>query len=404
MRTILLAGLICLASGCSGGGDDQAAKAKGKGGAGGNGPVEVGYVTLRPTSVPLVSELAARTAAFQMSEVRPQVAGLIRRRFFTEGALVRQGQTLYEVDPRLYRAAVDEAAANVQSARANAAATRVRADRLRPLAEMEAVAKQDYTDAAATARQAAASVAQTGAQLQTARVNLQFTRVPAPITGRIGRTLVTEGALVTANQTEPLAVIQRLDPIYVDIQQSSAELLALRRSLSRDGIVPASAAVRLKLEDGSDYGQVGTVEFAEVMVNASTGTVTLRARFPNPQGLLLPGMFVRAVFAQAINTRAWLVPQQAVSRTPQGDASIWVVGPDNVAQQRQVRADRAEGAYWVVTQGLNGGERIIVQGIGNLRPGARVRPVPARTPQSIRPAEKGDGGQAKGGSGTAKGG
>ncbi|MEP9401268.1 efflux RND transporter periplasmic adaptor subunit [Sphingomonas sp. VNH70] len=366
------------------GGKDASSEKKGKGD---RGPATVGFVVVRPTSVAQTIDLAARVVAYQQSEVRPQVAGIIRRRYFTEGALVRAGQTLYEIDPRLYRAQANEAVANLNSARANAEATRIRAERYRPLAEIEAVSRQDYTDAAAQARQAAAAVEQSRAQLQTAQVNLSFTRVPAPITGRIGRSYFTEGALVTTGQADPLAVIQRLDPIFVDIQQSSADLLALRRSLASGGAVPASAAVRLQLEDGSTYGATGTVQFAEVMVNAQTGTVTLRARFPNPDGVLLPGMFVRASLAQAINTRAMLVPQQAVKRDPKGQATVFVVGPGDTAVQKVIQADRTQGQFWVVTGGLNPGDKVIVQGTANLRPKAKIRPVPANAPQRIAPPQ-----------------
>ncbi|MGN7161145.1 efflux RND transporter periplasmic adaptor subunit [Sphingomonas sp. SAFR-052] len=384
---LLLLSFALLLSGCGSGGDQ---KDKGKNGRGNQGPAAVGFVVVQPTSVAQTADLAARVVAFQQSEVRPQVAGLIRRRFFTEGALVRAGQTLYQIDPRLYRAQANEAVANLNSAQANAEATRVRAERFRPLAEIEAVSRQDYTDAAAQARQAAAAVEQSRAQLETARVNLSFTNVPAPITGRIGRSYFTEGALVTTNQTDPLAVIQRLDPIFVDIQQSAADLLALRRQLASGGAVPASAAVRLTLEDGSDFGQTGTVQFAEVMVNAQTGTVTLRARFPNPQGVLLPGMFVRAKFAQAIDQRAILVPQQAVKRDPRGQATVFVVGPNDTAVQKTVQADRTQGQFWVVTAGLNPGDKVITQGTANLRPNAKIKPVPANAPQRIQPKPAGD--------------
>ncbi len=382
-------------SACSGGGGDTPKRGRGQ-----SGPAQVGFVVVQPTSVPVTTELSGRVTAYQMSEVRPQVAGLIRKRFFEEGAIVQQGQTLYQIDPSLYQAAVAQAQANLQSARANAEAAKVRADRYKPLAQMQAVAQQDYTDALAQARQAEAAVAQNKAQLDTAQINLRFTRVPAPITGRIGRTLATEGALVTTNQTDPLAVIQRLDPIYVDIQQSSADMLAFRKALSRSGVVPASAAVRLKLEDGSDFGQTGTVEFSEVMVDQNTGTVTLRARFSNPQGVLLPGMFVRAIFAQAIDTQAYLVPQPGITRDPKGNATVWVVGPGDRAVARTVVAERTIGPNWVVTQGLAPGDKVIVQGIANLKPDAPIKPVPASAPQHIQPpkAGKGEGAaKAKGG-------
>ena len=378
-RRIALLGMVALA-GCSEGTDRQPA---GKGEQ--RGPAQVGYVVVQQTRVPLVTELPGRTVAYRSSEVRPQVSGVIQKRFFEEGSIVRQGQPLYQIDPSLYRAAVNEAAASVASAQATAEAARVRADRFRPLAEIEAVSKQDYTDALATQRQAEASIAQGRAQLETARVNLRFTTVPAPITGRIGRTLFTVGALVTASQTEPLATIQQLDPIYVDIQQSAAALLQLRRRLATGGVMPATATVRLKLEDGSDYGRTGTVEFAEVVVDQQTGTVALRARFPNPDGMLLPGMFVRAVFAQAIETNAFLVPQQAVSRDPQGNATVWLVGANNKVQQRKVETVRAEGANWIVTGGLRAGDKVITQGTANLSPDAAVRPVPANTSQQPKP-------------------
>jgi membrane fusion protein (multidrug efflux system) len=357
------------------------------------GPVQVGYVVIQPTSVPIEQNLPARVSAYQISEVRPQVSGVILRRLFTEGALVRQGQTLYQIDPSLYRAASDQAAANLQSARAAAEAANALAARYRPLAEMEAVAKQDYTNAVAQARQANAAIAQNAAMLRTAQINLRFTRVPAPITGRIGLSNFTEGALVTAAQVQPLTTIARLDPINVDIQQSATDLLALRRSLAQGGAAPTNAVVRLTLPDGSDYGLTGMVEFSQVIVDPNTGAVTMRARFPNPQSLLLPGMFVSARFAQAIQTKAFLVPQQAVSRDPRGNATIWVVGPGNQAVQRTVVTSRTQGPYWVVTQGLAPGERVIVQGIANLRNGAAIRPVPASAPQRIQapPAGAGQG-------------
>lgn len=388
VRTLALVSAVALAA-CSSGGDtgNQGAGTQGKAAGKGDGgqPPQVGYVVVQQTRVPLMTELPGRTFAYQSSEVRPQVSGVIQKRLFKEGFLVRQGQPLYQIDPSLYRAAVNEASAAVQSAQATAAAARVRAERFRPLAEIEAVSKQDYTDAVATQRQAEASIAQNRAQLETARVNLRFTTVPAPITGRIGRSLFTVGALVTTSQADPLATIQQLDPIYVDIQQSAADLLRLRRQLASGGALPASAAVRLKLEDGSDYGRTGFVEFSEVVVDQQTGTVTMRARFPNPDGLLLPGMFVRAVFAQAIEANAFLVPQQAVARDPQGNATVWVVDANNKAVQRTVQTVRADGANWIVTGGLNPGDRVITQGTARLSPNSTVRPVPASAPQQPKP-------------------
>jgi membrane fusion protein (multidrug efflux system) len=376
--TALAAAALALA-GCGSSGDPT------RGGpAGAQGPITVGYVIVQQGSAPIQQDLPGRVNAYQVSEVRPQVNGVILHRLFREGSIVRQGQTLYQIDPSIYQAQAAQAAANLQSARANAVAARTLAQRYKPLVEQEAIAKQDYTNAVAQARMADASIAQNAATLRQAQVNLRWTRVPAPITGQIGLSNFTEGALVTTAQTDPLTTITRLDPIYVDIQQSAADLLTLRRSLAQGGAMATTAAVRLKLPDGSFYGMTGTVEFSQVLVDQSTGTVTLRARFPNPQAILLPGMFVNAEFAQAIDTSAFLVPQPAVSRDPQGTATVWIVGPGNKAVQRTVTADRTQGAYWVVTHGLAGGERVITQGTQNLIPGAKLKPVPQTAPQRIQ--------------------
>jgi membrane fusion protein (multidrug efflux system) len=376
-------GLALLLAAC-GSGQDKASHG-GRGGAGGpGGPVAVGYVVVQQGSAPLEQQLPGRVAAYQVSQVRPQVSGVIQRRLFREGSVVRQGQTLYQIDPSIYNAQAAQAAANVQSARAQAEAARTLADRYAPLVKEQAISKQDYTNAVAQARQADASVAQNSAALRTAQINQRFTRVPAPISGRIGLSNVTEGALVTADQTDPLTTITRLDPVFVDIQESAADLLALRRALSQGGVVPTAAQVRLKLPDGSDYGFTGSVEFSEVLVDQSTGTVTLRARFPNPQALLLPGMFVNAQFAQAVDTSAFLVPQAAVTRDPQGNATLFVVGPGNRAVQRTVVATQTMGPYWVVTQGLAPGEKVITQGTANLKDGAPIKPVPASAPQKVQ--------------------
>lgn len=334
--------------------------------------------------MPVVIELPGRTAAFETSDVRPQVSGLIVAREFTEGTLVRKGQTLYRIDPRLYQAAAAQAAANLENAEAARVAAQARADRFRPLAAIEAVAKQDYTDAVATAAQSAATVAQNRAAVQTARINLAFTRVPAPIAGRIGRSLATTGALVTVNQANPLTTIQRLDPIFVDIQQSSADLLALRRKLTAGGSEPSSASVDLQLEDGSDYGLAGRLQFSEAMVDPTTGTVTLRARFPNPQGVLLPGMYVRARFSQATVRNAILVPQTGVARDPTGNATALVVGSGNKAESRKIVADRTVGDKWLVTGGLADNDRVIVEGLSRIKAGQAIRPVPAGSPPRKR--------------------
>lgn len=359
-------------------------------------PPEAGFVVMRTESVPLFIELPGRTAAYETSEVRPQVTGVLKARLFTEGSIVRAGQTLYQIDPSLFRAAVNQAAANLENARAQREAAAARAQRFKPLAQIEAVSKQDYTDATAAARQADASVAQTAAQLETARINLRFTNVPAPISGRIGRSLVTTGALVTAGQADPLTTIQRLDPIFVDIQQSSADLLALRRQLASGGASRSSATVSLQLEDGSTYARNGRLEFAEAMVDPQTGTVTLRARFPNPDGILLPGMFVRARLSQLTARDAILVPQAGVSRNPKGEATVMLVGAGEKAVLRSIVADRTVGDKWLVTSGLKAGDKVIVEGLGRIRPGQPIRPVPAGSPPQ-RPAGQGQAGQAKAG-------
>ena len=380
---VALVGASLVLAGCGGG--NSKAQGGGPGGRGGpGGPVTVGYVVVQQGSAPIMQDLPGRVSAYQVSDVRPQVSGVILRRLFREGSVVRQGQTLYQIDPSVYNAQAAQAQANLQSARAQAEAARTLASRYRPLVEQEAISKQDYTNAVAQARQADASVAQNNAAVRSAQINLRFTRVPAPISGRISLSNVTEGALVTANQAEALTTITRLDPVFVDIQESAADLLALRQSLAQGGATPTTAQVRLKLPDGSFYGYTGTVEFSQVLVDQTTGTVTIRARFPNPQSLLLPGMFVTAQFSQAIDTSAFLVPQSAVSRDARGNATAWVVGPGNRAVQRVIVAERTQGQYWVVTQGLASGEKVITQGTANLRDGAQIKPVTASAPQRVK--------------------
>ncbi|WP_370169883.1 efflux RND transporter periplasmic adaptor subunit [Sphingobium abikonense] len=341
------------------------------------GPVEVGVVTLTTQNVTVASELPGRTVSTLMSQVRPQVSGIIQKRLFTEGALVSAGQPLYQIDQRLYRASRDEALATLASAQATAAAAQAKAQRYRSLGDTEAVSAQDRDDVIATARQAQAAVQQARATLQTSNVNLEFTLVRAPISGRAGRTLFTPGALVTASQADPLTTIQQLDPIYVDVTQSSAQLLALRRSLASGKTLPASATIRLKLDDGSDYPLEGRIEFAEPIVDPDSGTVTLRARFPNPDGLLLPGMFVRVVAPQSVVPNAILAPQQGIARDAKGNATALVVGADNKVQQRTVTAAQAIGDKWLITAGLKAGDRLIVEGTDKVQPDAMVKPVPA---------------------------
>lgn len=373
-RTVLLSLALTMVAACSG---TEGADSKGRG----KGVPEVGYLVVNPQAVPVSTELGGRVVAAATSEVRPQISGVILQRHFTEGSYVRAGQPLFEIDPSLYRAAVNQASADLASAQANASAAAVKADRYRPLAKIEAIAQQDYTDAQGQAQVARATVAQRRAALETARINLRFSTVPAPISGRIGRSLFTKGALVSAGQADPLAVIQSTDQVYIDMQQSSADLTRLRRSFADGGLQDGSTAVRLRMEDGSAYPQTGQVQFSEVTVDESTGSITLRARFPNPQGLLLPGMFVTAIFDQAINPNAFLVPQQALQRDFDGTPFVFVVSKDDKAVRRKVVTSRTVGANWVVTGGLKAGERIVTQGTNGLTHGVKIKPVPANRPQ-----------------------
>jgi membrane fusion protein (multidrug efflux system) len=341
-------------------------------------PVEVGVVTVSAGPVPMSIELTGRVAAAISSDVRPQVGGIVQARRFTEGSLVRAGQALYEIDPRLYRAALDTARAQLENAQAGYAAARSKADRYRLLGESDSVSRQDYDDTLAAAQAALAAVHQYQAAVETARVNLDYASVRAPITGRIGRSTVTPGALVMAGQTAPLATIQQLDPVYVDIPQSTSQLLRVRQALARGDALPASATVRLKMEDGADYPQAGTIEFSEVTVNGQTDTVMLRARFPNPKGVLLPGMFVRVQAPQAVLPKAVLAPQQGVVRDPKGGARALIVGPDDKVVQRSLVTRQAVGDQWLVTQGLSDGDRLIVEGGDKATTGAKVKPVNVR--------------------------
>ena len=338
----------------------------------------------------LATELPGRTAAVETSDVRPQVNGLVLQRLFTEGDQVRAGQPLYRIDPQPYQAQAASATAALARANAGIASSAALARRYGELVRINAIAKQDYENAQTTAAQARADVAAQRAALRTARIDLGRTTVRAPIAGRIGRSTFTTGALVTAAQTEPLATIQRLDPIFVDIQQSSADLLMLRRQLlsgqvTRDG----NARVRLKLEDGSGYGPEGRLRFADVTVDATTGTQVIRASFPNPQGLLLPGMYVRAQLVEGTQARGLLVPQRAVSRDERGNATVMVVGANNKAEPRTLQTSRTVGDSWLVTGGLRPGDKVIVEGGMTLRPGAVVNPSPwnpnARAPAAAPP-------------------
>ncbi|MEO8308441.1 MAG: efflux RND transporter periplasmic adaptor subunit [Pseudomonadota bacterium] len=340
---------------------------------------EVGVITMAPQSVEIFSELPGRTAAYRIAEVRPQVEGIIRKRLFTEGAEVRAGQPLYEIDSATYRAAVSRAQAGVASAEAQSVAAKLLAERYGPLQRSGVVSKQDNDNAVAAQRTSEAAVAAARAELETTRIDLAYTEVRSPISGRIGRSLVTEGALVTKAQDAPLATIAQLDPIYVDVTQSSSDLLRLRRDFDAGRLqrnAQQQAKVRLRLEDGSAYAQEGSLQFTEVTVDQGTGSVLLRAVFPNPQRTLLPGMFVRATLPQGSSTTALLLPQAGVSRNARGEATIMVVDLQGKVSEKIITVDRVVGDNWLVTSGVVAGEQVIIEGLQKARPGSVVKPKP----------------------------
>jgi len=350
-------------------------------GCGGSGPPkppppEVGVVTLQAEAVQLTTVLPGRTESYRASDVRPQVNGIVQRRLFTEGGTVTAGQPLYQIDPSSYRAAVTNARGALGNAQATVASSEALARRYGELVKINAISKQDYENALAAARQVRANVEMQRGNLQDAEINLSRTTIRAPISGRIGISSFTTGALVTAQQTAPLTTIQRLDPIYVDIQQSSADLLKLRQQMLAGQLSGGTTPVQLILETGSQYPIVGQLRFADVTVDPTTGSQTIRAVFPNPQHLLLPGMFVRAKLTQGIQSRGMLVPQAAVSRDPRGRPTALVVGPGNKATLRIITADQAVGDNWLVTAGLKPGEKVIVEAGPLLQPGAPVTPQP----------------------------
>jgi membrane fusion protein (multidrug efflux system) len=358
------------------------AKHGGKGGYGDQGPAEVGVVTLRPASVTLTTELAGRTSPFETSDVRPQVGGIIIARPFTEGANVRAGQVLYRIDPAPFRAVYDQATAQLASAQANLITVEAKAQRFGELVKIEGVSKQDNDDAQAAWRQGEAQVRQLRAAAQAARINLGYATITAPISGRVGPSTVTKGALVAPSQTAALTTIQRLDPIYVDVTQSATDLLRLRRALASGQLTggPKSVPVRLKLEDGSDYPQEGQLQFSDVTVDQTTGAVTLRALFPNPDGILLPGMFVRAEVAEGVDPTALLAPQQGIARDERGRPTALVVGPDGKAQLRSVELGQTVGDKWLIASGLASGDRLIVEGLQRVKPGGAVHATPFGAP------------------------
>ncbi len=383
--TVALLGLMIMLGGCESGYGRQPAPA----------PLpEVSTVTIKPQPVELTTELPGRTSAYLVAEIRPQVNGIIKQRLFKEGSDVQAGQVLYQIDPAPFQVALDSSRASLSKAQANLPSIRLKAERHKELLVDKAVSRQDYDDAVAAEDQARAEVAYWQAQVTGARINLGYTRVTAPISGRIGKSSVTDGALVTAYQPTSLATIQQLDPIYVDVTQSSAELLRLKRHLET-GRLSADGAngrkVHILLEDGTAYPLEGLLQFRDITVDQATGSFILRIVVPNSKHLLLPGMFVRAVVQEGIAEQALLVPQQGVSRNPKGEPIALIVDEAGKVQQRLLTLDRAIGDKWLISSGLKAGERLIVEGMMNVRPGATVIAVPwknAQASQAASPANR----------------
>ncbi len=351
----------------------------------------VGVQAVTTQRLDMQQSLPGRTVAYMVSDVRPQVGGIIRKRLFTEGQNVKAGQALYEIDPRFYQAAYDNAAATLAQAEASVLSAKPKAQRYKELQQIDAISEQDSDDALATLRQAEAAVLAAKASLQTARINLDYTRITAPIAGRIATSSYTPGALVTANQETALTTIQQLDPIYVDVAQTSAQLLALRKQMDSGALkaVNGKTQVQIVLEDGSTYAHPGTLEFVGTSVGTGTGNITLRAVVPNPSGLLLPGAYVRAVLPMAVNEHAILVSQSVVSRNTRGEAVVKLVGSDDKVSERVVQAGDAIKDQWVITDGLQAGERLVVEGGSKVAAGdaVQVRAVQAQE-QGQKPAQQ----------------
>ncbi len=354
------------------------------------GPVEVGVVTVQPERQSVTTELPGRTSAHLVAEIRPQVGGIVQKRLFTEGADVKAGQVLYQLDPAPFEAALASAQASLGRAQATAGSAESNARRNAELAKIEAVSRQVADDSQAAAQQARSDVAVARASVETARINLGYARIRAPISGRTAISTVTPGALVTANQTTALTTISQLDPLYVDVTQSSTEVLRWKTDLAQGRLQRAGegqARMRLKLEDGSTYAHPGRLQFSGVTVNPTTGAVTLRGVVPNPDGLLLPGMYVRAVLETGVNEQALLVPQQGVTRDAAGNASVLVANAQDKVERRNIEVGAAVGNRWVATAGMAPGDRVIVDGLQRIQPGDTVKAVEVKpAPQGTAPA------------------
>lgn len=359
----------------------------------GGGPPEVSVATIEPQRLPVTTELPGRTAPYRVAEIRPQVSGIVLKRLFREGSEVKAGDQLYQIDPATYEASLASAQADVQKAEANLQAARNKASRYGDLVKNSVVSKQDFDDVQASLKQNEAQVASAKAAYNLASINLNYTRVFAPISGRIGKSAVTEGALVTSNQATALATIQQFDPIYVDVTQTASQLMKLREDMASGRIRPSEPGkipVTLFLNsnasgDDTAYPAKGELQFADVTVDAGTSSVQLRAVFPNPNKELLPGLFVRARVEQGVAENAITVPQAAVARSPDGSARVWVVGADNKATPRTIKTERPVGNVWLVSDGLAPGERVVVEGLQKVKPGAEVKPVPAQNALAALP-------------------
>jgi membrane fusion protein (multidrug efflux system) len=351
----------------------------------------VGVVTLKAEPLNITTDLPGRTAAYRIAEVRPQVSGIILKRNFTEGSDIKAGVSLYQIDPATYQAAYDSAKGDLAKAQAAAEIARLTVNRYKPLLGTNYISKQDFDNANSTLLQANAAVVAAKAAVETARINLAYTKVTSPISGRIGLSSVTEGALVTSGQANALATVQQLDPMYVDVTQSSNDYLRLKQELANGTLKQENgkAKVKLLLENGQEYAQEGSLEFSDVTVDETTGSITIRAIFPNPNDALLPGMFVRARLDEGVRSDALLVPQEGVTRNPRGEATAMVVGADDKVEVRTLTAAQAIGNKWLVTAGLKPGDRVIVTGLQKIRPGVQVKAQEADSkPQTASEPEK----------------
>ncbi|MGB2740375.1 MAG: efflux RND transporter periplasmic adaptor subunit [Cognaticolwellia sp.] len=351
----------------------------------------VGVVTLKSQALTLKKELPGRISAFQIAEIRPQVSGIVQARLFTEGNQVEEGQALYQINPATFKAELAASEAAVAKAQASIASSKSKASRYNELLKINAVSQQDYDEADASYKQANAELLTAKAQLQTAQINLDYSHVSSPISGQISKSSVTVGALVSANQSVALATVTQLDPIYVDLTESSNELTRLKKAIASGALTIDSASqtdVELIMEDGSTYSHKGTLQFSEVTVDPSTGSVTLRAKFPNPEKLLLPGMYARAYIVEGVKADAILVPQRGVSRNTKGEPTAMVVSKDNKVESRILTVDRTVGSNWLVTSGLTDGDKLIVEGLQKIRPGAPVVASEVGSPAAAPSANK----------------